>query len=179
MSGWLTDILAREQNPAVTTPVEPGRDVTQRRRPVDVQDIDLYTGNVVVETGHRYVYVGNAAAVSVQARTQGSGTGGAVWANRIISVQRVIGGRAVAFASAKSLTPAAPACEITAAELGGADTICIVPAASGSVDAQGVTARVTVTMQEDVTPASGVVATTIDAGRVRIAGGGASVQFGE
>lgn len=176
MSGWLTDIQKAEQSPAVVTPVEPGRDVTQRRRPVHVDDVDLYTGGMVVETGHRNVYVGSAAAVSVQARTQGSGTGGAVWANRTISVLRVIGGRAVAFASAKSLTAAAPACEISASELGGADTICIVPG-GGSVDAQGVTARVTVTMQEDVTPSGGAVATEIDAGRVRITGGGMSTQF--
>ncbi len=178
MAGWLTDLLAQQGNPAVVTPVEPGRDVTVRRRAVDVPRLDLYTGGGAVEADHRHVYVGSAALITVQGRLHGTGSGGTGWVNRTISVQRVIAGKRSAFASAKTLTPAAPSCEITASELGGADTICIVPAASGSVDTAGTTAMVTVTLQEDVTPV-GIVAGTIDSNRVSVASGGSSTPFGD
>jgi len=178
MAGWLSDLLAEQGSPAVVTPAEPGRDVTARRRPIELTDFDMYTSNELVEAGHQRVYVGSASLISVQARLQGTGAGGVGWANRSMIVQRVIGGQHRPFASAKTLTPSAPTCEITAAELGGADTISIAAAAAGTVDAIGLTTRVTVTVQEDVTPVA-IETTTLGRGRLTITGSASNTPFGE
>jgi len=174
MAGWKDEIEAEEQAPTVTTPAQAGRDVTTRRRRVELEHVDTYTGATNKGSDERRVHVGAASAITVTGTMQRDpAASGASWVNRTIRIRRVLGTAVVDF---KTITPAAPSVEITAAELGGCTELSIGPIyGSGTPEATaGATARVVVEIQEGITP-SDMTAVR----RTAQVSGGASTAFGD
>jgi len=174
MGGWLDEIEDGEQSPTVTTPAQAGRDVTTRRRTVTLEHVDVYTGATGKGSDERHVHVGAASAITVTGTMQRDPAGaGAGWVNRTIRIRRVFGTSVIAF---KTITPAAPSVEITAAELGGCTELSIgpdYPAATPDATS-GATVRVVVEIQEGITPSN--MSAVRRSGQ---ASGGASTAFGE